>query len=94
MQERRRFKRFEEINFLRFKPQIFSVHVDSITKNISLNGACFFSDNQLKKNKIINLEFFYNSNIPLRKIKARVIYSLSISDKFGKSYLNGVEFLE
>jgi len=94
MEDRRKFKRFDQINFIKFKPRIFSVHVDSITKNICLKGTCFFSDNKLRKDKVVSLKIFYHSGIPSRNIKAKVIYSLPVSDKFGKGYLNGVEFLD
>ena len=94
MKERRRFKRYDQANFLKYKASILSVHADSMTKNICLKGTCFFSDKKLRPGKVVSLKIFYHSHLPSRKIKARVIHSMPVSDELGKGYFNGVEFLD
>jgi len=94
MKERRKFKRYEQANFLKYKANLLSVHADSMTKNICLKGTCFFSDKKLRSGKVIALKIFYHSNLPSRKIRAKIVYSLPVSDELGKGYFNGVEFLD
>ncbi|MFC1754876.1 PilZ domain-containing protein [Thermoproteota archaeon] len=94
MAEKRRHERFEMAGFVTYRPGVLSGRVDAVTKNVSLRGACFFSEKKLQKGKIVWLKLYYGSKSGARKIKAKIAYSTPVEDKLGRGYFNGVEFLD
>jgi hypothetical protein len=91
--DRRRFERFKINNFAVYKPGRIN-EKELMTNNISLKGACFFSEKELKPNKIIMLKFYFGPKVGSKQVKSRVVYSMSVKDDLGQGYLNGVEFLD
>lgn len=94
MDNKRKYQRSDAVTFVSYKPGLFSGEVNTLTENISLKGACFFSDRKLEEGKIITLKLQQQTKEGLKKIKARIIYSKPIKDKTGSGFFNGVEFID
>ncbi|MFH1622809.1 MAG: PilZ domain-containing protein [Candidatus Omnitrophota bacterium] len=92
--ERRRFERYEVKNFVTYKPSRFRSEVEFITNNMSLKGACIFSENQLNFRGGIRLKFYLGPKTGLREVQSRVVYSVPAKDNLGNGFFTGVEFLD
>lgn len=94
MQERRRRARFKTSTIMQYKTGVFSPKIDTLTRNVSLSGACFFSDKKLKVGQIINLKIFYDSKKPAGPLKGKVVWSCACQEGALQGYLNGLIFLK
>ncbi|MFH1691043.1 MAG: PilZ domain-containing protein [Candidatus Omnitrophota bacterium] len=94
MQERRRHARFRTSTIMQYKAGLFTVKMDTLTRNVSLNGACFFSDKKLKLGQIINIKLFYDTKKPAGPLKGKIVWSQECREGSTKGYINGVVFLK
>lgn len=94
MQERRRHARFKTSTIMQYKTGMFIAKRDTLTKNASLNGACFFSDKKLKLGQIISIKLFYDTKKPAGPLKGRVVWSQECQESLAGGYINGVIFLK
>lgn len=91
--ERRRHARIKSTTIIQFKDRLFSGEVDTLTKDVSLGGVCFFSSKKLKVGADINVKLFYETKGPARAIKGRVVWSTPYQDGTEKGFLNGLMFI-
>lgn len=92
MQERRKHARFNTSTIMQYKEGMFAAKMDTLTRNVSLNGACFFSDKKLKLGQIINIRLFYDTKKPAGPLKGKVVWSRVCNEGPAKGYLNGLVF--
>ena len=93
MDDRRKHVRFKSSTIMQYKDGIFSAHADVLTKDVSLGGVCFFSDKKVKLGQIIKVKLYYDSKVPAKVIKGKVVWSTPYSDSISKGYLNGLTFI-
>ncbi len=94
MQERRNRARFKASTIMQYKTGIFFPKVDTLTRNVSLNGVCFFSDKKLKIGQVVNLKIFYDTKKPAGPLKGKVVWSCDCHEGAARGYLNGLVFLK
>lgn len=92
-EERRRNERFNSNTILQYKLGLFSLFGESLTKDVSLGGICFFSEKKLKLGRIVRLRLYYDDKHPARVLKGRIVWSKFIKDKLSSGYLNGLELI-
>jgi hypothetical protein len=93
MQERRRHIRLKSSTIMQYKDGIFSTHVDTLARNLSLSGVCFFSDKKLKMGQVVKIRLFYDVKSPSKTLKGKIIWSTECNDGTVKGYLNGLELM-
>ena len=89
---RRRHVRFNASTIVQFKDGIFSANIDTISKDVSLGGVCFFSEKKLQPGKILKLRLFYDGKKPAKCINGKVAWVQECNDKISKGYIIGVTF--
>ncbi|MFH0877985.1 MAG: PilZ domain-containing protein [Candidatus Omnitrophota bacterium] len=92
-EERRKHVRFKSATIVQYKKGLLSVLNDTVTKDVSLGGLCFFSEKKIKIGKVVRLRIFYDGKSPAKVLKGRVVWSTECSDVISKGYLNGLTFL-
>ena len=90
--ERRRHVRFKASTIVQFKEGIFSANTDTVSKDVSLGGVCFFSEKKLKSGKALKLRLFYDGKKPAKCINGKVAWVQECNDKISKGYLIGITF--
>lgn len=65
----------------------------ALTKNISGNGACILTDEEISEGSVIELEIFLDPSDPL-KLKSEVIRNKKIEGRAVKKYESGIFFSE
>ncbi len=93
MDNRRKYARFNSSVIMQYKDGVFAFSFDTVTKDVSLGGVCFFSEKRLKAGQKIDIKLYYDSNIPAKKIKSKIVWSAVFNDKLFKGYLNGLTFI-
>lgn len=93
MDERRKHVRFRSATIMQYKDGIFATGADTVTKDVSLGGVCFFSEKQLKVGQLIKLKLFYDNKKPARALRGKITWSTPCQDNISKGYLNGMIFL-
>lgn len=91
--ERRKHARFKSATIMQFKDGFFSAHMDTVTKDVSLGGVCFFSEKKFALGKVVKLKLFHDAKKPARILKGRVVWSTVCKDSVSEGYLNGLVFL-
>ncbi len=94
MDDRRRHARFRSATIMQYKDRIFAPSIDTMTKDISLGGLCFFSDKKLKIGRVIKIKLFYGTRAPAKVMKGKVVWSTPYEDKLARGYLNGLTFIQ
>ena len=90
--ERRKHVRFNTSTIVQFKDGIFSANTDTLTKDVSLGGVCFFSEKKLTPGKILKLRLFHDGKKPAKCINGKITWMQECNDKISKGYLIGVTF--
>ena len=93
MDERRKHVRFNSATIVQFKDNIFAAQTDTVTKDISLGGVCFFSEKMLKIGSTVKLKLFYDGKSPARSLKGKVAWIQECNDKISKGYIVGMTFM-
>lgn len=93
MDDRRKHVRFNSMTIVQYKENFLTAKTDTVTKDVSLGGLCFFSEKKLKMGQMIKLRLFYDPKAPARIMKGRVIWSREYKDKGIPGYLNGLSFI-
>jgi hypothetical protein len=93
MDERRKHVRFTSATIMQYKDGIFSSGADTVTKDVSLGGVCFFSEKHLKVGQMIKLKLYYDNKTPARSLKGKITWSTPCQDNVAKGYLNGMTFV-
>lgn len=93
MDERRRHTRFKSSTIMQFKDSFFAMQTDTLTKDLSLGGVCFFSQKPFKLGQVIKVKLFYDSKSPVKALKGKVVWSREFKDNVSKGYLNGLTFV-
>lgn len=93
MDERRRHVRFSAPTIVQYKDGVFSAHMDTVTRDVSLGGVSLFTEKKLPVNKVIKLRLFYDSKTPAKDVKGMVVWTVEHTDKLSKGYMCGVKFL-
>lgn len=91
--ERRKHARFKSATIMQFKDGFFTANKDTVTKDVSLGGVCFFSEKKIPSGKIVNVKLFHDSKKPARVLKGKVVWSTVYKDSVSDGYLNGLVFL-
>ena len=93
MDDRRKHVRFSSATIVQFKDSIFAARTDTVTKDVSLGGVCFFSEKRLPIGKVVKLRLFYDGKSPAKAIKGKVAWIQECNDKISKGYIIGITFL-
>ena len=93
MDDRRKHVRFKSATIMQYKEGIFAAGADTVTKDVSLGGVCFFSEKKFKGGQLIKLKLYYDNKTPARFLKGRITWSTPCEDNISKGYLNGINFL-
>ena len=93
MEERRKHARFKSSTIMQYKDGLFTLQTDTMTKDVSLGGVCFFSEKKLKSGQVIKLKLFYDAKAPVKALKGKVIWSTTYKDEISKGYLNGLAIM-
>lgn len=93
MDDRRRHVRYKSTTIMQYKQGLFSGDVDTLTKDVGLGGACFFSSKKLKLGMELNVKLFYDNKVSARAIKGRIVWSTPYQGGTEKGYLNGLMFI-
>lgn len=91
--DRRKHVRFKSATIMQYKDGIFTAQKDTVTKDVSLGGVCFFSEKKLKPGQIIKVRLFYDTKKPVRELKGKVAWCTEYNDAVTKGYLNGLTFM-
>ena len=93
MDDRRKHARFNSSVIMQYKNGVFTFSFDTVTKDISLGGVCFFSQKKLRLGQKIEFKLYYDPKIPAKKLKGKVVWCTVFNDKPLKGYLNGLIFI-
>jgi hypothetical protein len=93
MDDRRSHPRFGSSTIMQFKDGFFSASIDTVTKDVSVGGVCFFSDKKVAVGRVVTVKLYYDSRKGAKKVTGRVVWSKPYEDKASKGYLNGLMFI-
>ena len=93
MEDRRKHARFKSATIMQYKEGVFTGQRDTVTKDVSLGGVCFFSEKKLKPGQMIKLRLYYDTKKSVKSLKGKIIWSTPYNDAVSKGYLNGLTFI-
>lgn len=93
MDERRRHVRFKSTTIVQYNEGFFKAKGESITKDLSLAGLCFFSEKKLKVGQVVRMKIYYDDKSPAKILKAKVMWSKPSKGDVCRGYLNGLSFV-
>lgn len=93
MEDRRKHVRFKSETIMQYKSGFFTLSDESVTKDLSLGGVCFFSEKKMKSGQTVSMKLYYDSKSSARVMKGKIAWSRKCNDGFSQGYLNGVTFI-
>jgi c-di-GMP-binding flagellar brake protein YcgR len=93
MDERRRNVRINTATIVQYKDGFFTGNVDTVSRDVSLGGICFFTEKKLSKGRIIKLRLFLDGKKPAKVLKGKVAWSREFSDHISKGYISGITYV-
>ena len=90
--ERRRHERKSYTTIAQYRKGLFSGRDQTVTKDISAGGLCFFSEKAVKPGTVIKMRLFSDKKSPDRVLKGRIMWSKEYDDSVCKGYLYGLSF--
>lgn len=91
--EQRKHERKKITTIVQYKKGLFSGRKHTVTKDMSVGGLCFFSEEKIRLGKVIKMRIFQDKKTPDQIVKGRVVWSREYNDSLTKGYLNGLSFL-
>jgi hypothetical protein len=93
MQERRKHVRITSTTILQYKKGFLSPTDETVTKDISLQGLCFFSQKSFKFGSVIKLKIYFDTKDSTKIVRGKVVWSTPYKDSVFQGFLNGLVFL-
>lgn len=93
MQERRRHVRIASTTILQYKKGFLSPVNETVTKDMSSEGLCFFSQKSLKFGSVIRLKIYFDAKEKTKVVRGKVLWSTPYKDSIFQGFLNGLVFL-
>jgi hypothetical protein len=91
--ERRKYERKKVMKIVHFRKGLFSGVDQTVTKDMSIGGLCFFSGKKIKLGNVIRVRIFNNKKSPDKVIKGRVVWCRQYDDSLSQGYLYGLSYL-
>ena len=92
--DRRIHPRFKSTTILQYKESFWMPTTETMTKDLSLSGVCFFSQRKLSPGQAVRVKMFYDPKSPEKVMKGRIVWSKPYEDSAGKGYINGLVFVK
>jgi hypothetical protein len=91
--ELRKDSRFKTKTMVNYRFGFFSPVTETVSRDVSVSGICFYSDKKLKVGQKIKGEIFYDPKMPAKKFLGQIAWSKPEENDEDQGYLNGVRFL-
>jgi|GEM_PF-2298137 len=93
MQDRRKHARIASTTILQYKKGFLFPTDETVTKDISLGGLCFFSQKSFKFGSVIRVKIFFDTEESTKIVRGKVVWSTPYKDSIFQGFLNGLVFL-
>lgn len=91
-EEKRKHERFKSVEILEYDNGFWVPVTDTVTKDISGGGICFYSDKKLKTGLVLRVKLYHDTKMPPEIFIGKVVWSKPSEDEENDGYLNGLKF--